>query len=329
MKKFIAIALSIGILGGVSGCGFIQKTPQGIANTVVAKINDQNITKGEFDKKFASYLEQLKMYYGEEGMKELTDSPDALKAERVKFLDSLVSEAVLVQKAKAANLMDDKALNDEVEKKYKETVDQYKGEQELKKKLEEAKTTIEELKKSIKNDVLVGKLQENTVKDVTVTDQEIQNYYSTNKYSYTEKPSKMNISHILVETEAKAKELKNRAEKGEKFEDLAKANSLDTGTKDKGGSLGDVDYANNQLDQKFFLTAVDLPVGKISDPVNTVYGWHIIKMNSKTAYPVKPLESVKEEIKSTLLSQNKNKKYSEELAKWKEAAKIKTYPDRL
>ena len=330
IKKLIAILLSIGIMGGSAGCGLIAKTPEGIAATVIAKINDQKITRGEFDKKFNSYLEQMKLYYGEDAIKQAVADAEQLKGLKSDFLDGMVQETIMIQKGKELNIIgDEKAINDEIDKKYNETVKLYEGEENFKKELEKAKITVEEYKESIKTNVILTKVQESIVKDVTATDDEINKYYNENKYSFTEKPNKMDISHILVKTEKEAKEIKERIEKGEKFEDLAKELSTDPGSKEEGGALGEFEYANNQLDQKFFINAITVPVGQLSAPFETQFGWHIVRMNKKEEYNVKSLETVKEEIKEIVIDSNKDTKMETTLKEWNDKSKIKTYPEKL
>ncbi len=85
-------------------------------------------------------------------------------------------------------------------------------------------------------------------------------------------------SHILVDTEEEALELKKRIENGESFEKLAKEYSKCM-SREKGGNLGF--FKRGQMVKPFEDAAFSLPVGVISDPVKTEYGWHLIKVTSK------------------------------------------------
>ncbi|WDC85468.1 hypothetical protein PL321_09235 [Caloramator sp. mosi_1] len=64
---------------------------------------------------------------------------------------------------------------------------------------------MEEYKGYLKNGIIIDKLYDHLAKDVKVTEDEIKKYYNENIYDYTEKPNKMNVSHILVKTEEEAK----------------------------------------------------------------------------------------------------------------------------
>lgn len=92
------------------------------------------------------------------------------------------------------------------------------------------------------------------------------------------------VSHILVDSEEKAKEAKKKLSKGSKFGDLAKQLSKDEGTKANGGELGYI--MSGTLVPEFENKAFSMKVGEISDPVKTQFGWHIIKVTDKRAAQV-------------------------------------------
>ena len=84
------------------------------------------------------------------------------------------------------------------------------------------------------------------------------------------------LSHILVDTEEKAKEIKKKIGKGGNFASLAQEFSKDEGSKFNGGELG---YAlKGQFVPEFESKAFSMKKGEISDPVKTQFGWHIIKL---------------------------------------------------
>jgi len=89
--------------------------------------------------------------------------------------------------------------------------------------------------------------------------------------------------HILVETEDEAKAVKAELDKGADFAELAKKKSKDPGSAD-GGDLGF--FTKEQMVPEFSTVAFALEPGKISDPVKSQFGWHIIKVRkSATARP--------------------------------------------
>ena len=89
-------------------------------------------------------------------------------------------------------------------------------------------------------------------------------------------------SHILVDTEDEAWAIKTRVTEWESFEELAKEYSKGP-SKQKGGDLGHVN--RGQMVPEFEYAAFSTPIGGVSDPVKTRYGWHLIKVTRKMRYP--------------------------------------------
>jgi len=87
------------------------------------------------------------------------------------------------------------------------------------------------------------------------------------------------VSHILVKTKAEADALKSQLDGGAEFATLAKASSTDTGSKDQGGDLGCKPQGTyvTEFDKAVFT----LPVGKVSDPIKTQFGYHLILVRSR------------------------------------------------
>ncbi|OQX56269.1 MAG: hypothetical protein B5M53_02340 [Candidatus Cloacimonas sp. 4484_209] len=117
--------------------------------------------------------------------------------------------------------------------------------------------------------------------------------------------------------------LKKRAEKGEDFSLLAKKYSDDTGTKDKGGLLGEV-YLT-QLNPIFKDAVKKLNEGEISEPVKTEFGYHIFKIISKPPPKVPELKEIKNIVKNFIIQKKTNKKTNELLKRISPEFYIKNY----
>lgn len=101
--------------------------------------------------------------------------------------------------------------------------------------------------------------------------------------------------HILVESEDEAKAVKAELDKGADFAELAKKKSKDPGSAD-GGDLGF--FTKEQMVPEFSAVAFTLEPGKISDPVKSQFGWHIIKVEEKRARKAPDFEQVKAQIEN-------------------------------
>jgi peptidyl-prolyl cis-trans isomerase C len=99
--------------------------------------------------------------------------------------------------------------------------------------------------------------------------------------------------HILVPTEAEAKEIEDQLKKGADFATLAKEKSKDPAAAD-GGDLGY--FTKDQMVPAFSDAAFKLEKGQISDPVHTQFGWHIIKVEDKRIKPTPTFDKVKPQI---------------------------------
>src|SRR5207237_5478747 len=121
--------------------------------------------------------------------------------------------------------------------------------------------------------------------------------------------------HILVETEDEAKAVLEELKKGSEFAELAKKKSKDPGASD-GGDLGF--FTKDQMVPEFSTVAFALEPGKISDPVKSQFGWHIIKVEEKRNRKAPDFEQVKGQIETYVT----RKAQADYVGKLRESAKI-------
>lgn len=136
---------------------------------------------------------------------------------------------------------------------------------------------------------------------------QVEDYYNKNKAEFSSE-AQVKAQHILIKvddktTDAQAKSaieaLQKRAA-SEDFAKLAKENSQDTGSKDKGGDLGF--FSKGQMVPEFEEVAFSQAVGTISQPVKSSFGYHLIKVTDKKAASEKTLAEVRESIGNKLLA---------------------------
>ena len=340
IKKIIAVLAMCTISVSVMGCKMIEKTPEAIKNTVVAKVGNEKITKGDIDKEMKMYTDQLEQQYGAdyENNEQISSQLKQLKQQT---LDSLISEKIMLQKATELNLKpSDDDINKEVDDKINQYKTQYSGEGEYDNFLKQNGFTEDELKTFLTNQAIVKPVINDIVKDATVTDDDIQKYYDENKDSQFTKQGEIDYNKSL-ET---AKDLKSQLDSGTDFAELAKEKSEDPGTKDNGGSLGFIEYDSTKYVKEFMDGFKNLKEGEISEPIKSDYGYHIIKVTGVTdkgadvshilvadrgESVVTSLDDVKEDIRGQLEQQKKNTAFTNKIDEWKKELNVKTYEDRL
>jgi peptidyl-prolyl cis-trans isomerase C len=121
--------------------------------------------------------------------------------------------------------------------------------------------------------------------------------------------------HILVETEDEAKAVEDELKKGADFAELAKKKSKDPGASD-GGDLGF--FTKDQMVPEFSAVAFSLEPGKISDPVKSQFGWHVIKVEEKRNRKAPDFDQVKGQIETYVT----RKAQADYVAKLREGAKV-------
>ncbi|MBA4379312.1 MAG: hypothetical protein C0393_01245 [Anaerolinea sp.] len=119
--------------------------------------------------------------------------------------------------------------------------------------------------------------------------------------------------HILVADEAAAQVVLNQLSNGADWQTLAAENSTDSGTKDSGGDLGW--FGRGRMIAEFENAAFDLPIGKISQPVQSDFGWHIIQVLGHENRPLTETE----------YQQMRDAKFQEWLAEARKATTVKIY----
>lgn len=185
------------------------------------------------------------------------------------------------------------------------------GEEEKLDETEEFKKIMEGARKDILAQMMVSK----TVQDITVTDEEAENYYKTNKAQFS-KGETVRAKHILTDSEEKCAEILKAVESGEKtFEDAAKEYST-CPSGQRGGDLGE--FGKGQMVPEFEKAAFGAEIGKLVGPVKTSFGYHLIRVEAKSEAKETAYDDVKESIKTGLLQQKQNIAYNAKVKELKE-----------
>ncbi|HBB84826.1 MAG TPA: peptidylprolyl isomerase [Sulfitobacter sp.] len=147
-----------------------------------------------------------------------------------------------------------------------------------------------------------------------VSDEELQAAYDA-QYKDAEPEQEFNASHILVETKEEADAIKAEIDGGADFAEVAKEKS--TGPSGPGGgSLGW--FGPGMMVPAFEEAVAGMEAGSVSDPVETQFGWHVIKLNETRTGEAPALEDVREELET----QVRQTKVQEAIESLTEAAEV-------
>jgi parvulin-like peptidyl-prolyl isomerase len=159
----------------------------------------------------------------------------------------------------------------------------------------------DDLRALIRRQLLRQKVTEAITKDVPTTAEEVW------------------ARHILVKTEDEAKKVEERLANGEKFDDVAKEVSTDTGSKDQGGDLGW--FTKGQMVKPFEDAAFALKIGETSQPVKSDFGYHVIQVLGHEVRPLTAQQLADEKTKAfqTWLDNAKKEKNVQTFDTWTSA----------
>jgi peptidyl-prolyl cis-trans isomerase C len=135
--------------------------------------------------------------------------------------------------------------------------------------------------------------------EAKITDEEVRKRYDT-EIAGAPPSNEVHARHILVKTKEEADAIVKQLDGGAKFEDIAKEKSADAGSGTQGGDLGW--FGAGQMVPEFEKAAFALEVGAYTkEPVQSQFGWHVIKLEDKRARQPPAFDQVKEQIRSMLL----------------------------
>ena len=326
-----------------AGCGLKS-------GEAIIKVNDQNITQGQFDAEFDKQA-------GNGIAKALGID---VKDDKNSFLYMLIKDRVvneLIVKALLNQEMQKRGIevtNKDVDDAVKEIIDKVGSKEQLDALLKQNGISNSQFKKDLKEEVKMKKLAKE-LGSSNVSDAEAKKFYNDN-ISKFKHPDKVSASHILISVnpqeieevvksdpnnknidetavkakvaaevqakEAKANQILAEAKKNPtQFAKLAKENSEDTATANKGGDLGF--FAAKEMVPEFSKAAFSMKPNTISDkPVKTQFGYHIIMVTDRSAAGQDPFEKVKPSIKAYLENQKQIELIDKLTESLKKSAKI-------
>ena len=311
MKKIKLLSLTLALVLVLVGCsnGKIKTSEGDVSSEVLGKTNegleDLRAKKGAFltvngdEVSYSDFYKFYDLYSGILAMRQnLTEELTNLFV-----LDKIVSKELEENKIEISQ--------EELDKELELYIKNLGSEEAFNNYLSMLGVSREVFVQNVLNSIKNTKHREMYASKLDISDKEINDYYEKNKDNIDSVTAK----HILVEDEETAKKVKEKLDKGEDFKAVSDEYSIDTAAKAKGADLGKV--TRTRFDEDFVKGAFAVESGKISDPVKTQHGYHIIQVTENNV----GLDKNKEMIKEALSTESYNQYIQEQVSK----ADIKFY----
>jgi len=274
------IAIGLVILCLIAGCS--NKSDTSAEDQVVIRVDNRVLTLAEFNE----YFEPIRMSCD----KEQAQNGVTMREARLGFLLQLVEEMIILRRADEIRLnISPRELDDAVrdlQKDYPEAGFEYLF-------LKQA-ISFEAWKERLKKRLLVEKvIRKELLKEVSVTPQEIKDYYDKHWKEWSH-GKEIRARHILLPGEDQAKNILEQLQKGDDFATLARLHSVAPEAQN-GGDMGYV--VRGQLPENLEKPLFDLEQGAVSRVVKTPYGFHIFQVIEKRETSKPKIEECIERIK--------------------------------
>lgn len=186
--------------------------------------------------------------------------------------------------------------------------------------------TLDDWRRDLEEGLLMEKVVRQAVyTKVTVTDAEIDDYYQEHRDEF-DRPAQVRARQIVVASKEEGLRVLGRLRQGEPFAEVAKQDSLSPDA-EEGGDLGF--FARGDMPPEFDAIVFTLPVGRLSELVQSEYGFHIFQVEERREALRLPLSAVRDEVRDRLLAEKEERAYQQWLQDLRGRATIEVDWSRL
>jgi peptidyl-prolyl cis-trans isomerase SurA len=302
---------------------------------VWAVVNGQEIKRADVDKYYRTRVNP-------EGQEPSQEEALSLK---LNVLDELINNEILLERAKKLNL---EASDGEVEDKFTELKSPY-TEEEFQRQLKDRNVSVGDLKADLRRQLSITKLlNREVVAKITITDQDVSEFYNSNKPQFNVAEPQYRIAQIVVtprkepqirnrknddatndtEAQRKVKMLMDRLNSGADFAQLAMDYSEDMNSAATGGDLGYVpESALNQSDPMLKKMVMGMKPGQVSPPLALKDGYRILKLVTRESPGQRNIADpqVQQTIRDTLRNRKEQLLRSAYLAIARDEARVRNF----
>ncbi|MDH3758222.1 MAG: peptidylprolyl isomerase [Gammaproteobacteria bacterium] len=297
---------------------------QGIYPGDAVRVNDETVSNQRFQGFYTEYRNTKGVAVGARG-----DQLELLKQLRREAMDLIIEQTLVGQAAEEAGIEADPA---EVEKQVEELRSVFDNDDGFRMKLQDDGFTEESYRHHIAR-MISAKIYLDRIRADAwdVSDVELERYYEDNESRLT-LPERVRVRHILLtwkplgtqdDRAAIHKQMEpilERVRNGEDFAKLATQFSDDYATKNSGGDTGL--FTRGTMVPAFEDVAFALEPGEISDPVETVFGVHILRLEERSESRLLPLDEVREQLREHVREEKMEIAVQEKIDELRTAADI-------
>lgn len=271
-------------------------------SSMAATIGETEISAAEVDETYARRAEAPPVASELAADDSDDDSAEVDPNLQASVLTTLVRTEILQQAAEERGI---EVTDEQRSEQRVEVVEQAGGEEALQEVLTQSNVSDEELQDNLNDQAIQSQISDALAEEVT--DEEVQTAYEQDPQGqYGEK---VEVRHILTETEEQANEAIGRIEEGEEFGEVAQDLSTDPGSAEQGGELGPV--TRGMTVEEFDEAAFSADVGELVGPVATDFGFHVLEVTEEV--PATELSDAEGDIRD-VLAQGKFTQYITDFA---------------
>ena len=277
-------------------------------------INGQEIPQAFFEQRLQEIYPEVQQRLG--------DKPPAIieLSARDEARERVIEEALIEQEIDRVNPPADEAL---VQQELKKMLKKQETKRQLKQAGRNREIVINNMRKQLYRRLQAYEIMEAAMHQDPASDEDVEEFYKKN-LNHFKTLEQIHASHILIRDKSDIGREKLGAviealDSGRDFEELAREFSEDTSS-EQGGDLGWL--PRGQTVAQFEKVAFSLELDQISDPFETQFGWHIVRLHERQDARTQSLEEVNEQIAMMLLRERRNESYRLFLQDLKEKATI-------
>jgi peptidyl-prolyl cis-trans isomerase SurA len=289
------------LLVSMAAACYLRAADISVIDEIICKVNGEIVTRGDYDRSRRNMEASLRQQ-GAAG----TALSDAMKLGERNILRERIDQLLLQSKGKELNINVDTEVNKQMAEMQRASkiADPEKFQEFVR---EGTGMSYEDYKNDLKTQAMTNRvIRQEVSSKIQIKHEEAQQYYDTHKDEF-QRQERVFLREILVNAdgddlaaaEKKAKDLSTRGKKGERFEDLATANS-DSPTGPQGGDIGS--YERGKLRPELEKLVWDQPKGFVTDPIRLNNGFLLLKVDEHQKAGLAGFDEVQNEVTQKLFS---------------------------